>query len=216
MYHSRKNSTGGITLIETVVSIALLSFAVAGPMTLAAHSIKASSAAKNELIATHLAEEGLEVVRNLRDNSSAEDNGDRDGPIDGFVWVKAILGNCKWEPGCAIDITQHVPNGTSNVWSLNAPGRYNAVIPCPGSCADESVVYFNPDTGLYRQSENILGSPWVRTQFTRTIFMTGTDDPNAPERQAHVTAVVTYPGYGGIRRTIRVTQDIYNWFPYLP
>ena len=63
MYHSRKNSTGGITLIETVVSIALLSFAVAGPMTLAAHSIKASSAAKNELIAVPRRTTAIETVR---------------------------------------------------------------------------------------------------------------------------------------------------------
>ncbi|MDO8520573.1 MAG: type II secretion system protein [bacterium] len=215
MSHPRKKK-GGFTLVETIVSLALLSFAVAGPMTLAAHSIKASGAAKNELIATHLAEEGLEVVRNLRDNSSAEDNGDRDGLGEGFVWMQNIFGNCKFAWGCAIDITQHVPSGTNGVWSLTPPNRYNAIILCPGNCAAESVVYFNPGTGLYRQSENALGSPWVRTQFTRTIFMTGIDDPNEPERQVRVTAVVTYAGYGGIIRTIRVTQDVYNWFPYLP
>lgn len=202
-YHNHKKK--GFTLIETIVSLAVLSLSVAGPMTLAAHSIKASGAAKNELIATHLVEEGLEVVRNIRDNKSAEDTSDRVGPVNGYIWMQGIYDNCKTAPGCVIDITQHA---SPNVWN-NA----TAIIPCPADCSTRAIIYRNPSTSLYRQSASALGSPWLNTQFTRTILMTGIDDPVTPERQVRVTVTVTYPGYGSIIRTMRVTQDVYNWFP---
>ena len=209
---SSPHTIKGITLIETIVSIALLSIAVVGPMTLAAHSIKVSGAARNELIATHLAEEGIEAIHNMRDNNSAEDNTDRRGSINGYRWMTDVFDNCSSANGCIVDVTAHA---AINVWAAPPPPR--AITSCPVNCSVRSIVYLNPVTGLYRQAGGTLGSsPWVRTPFRRTIFMVGVDHPVTPERQVRVTAVVTYPGYGGKTRQIRISQDIYNWFPYLP
>ena len=201
-----RNNIKGITLIETLVSLSLLSFAIAGPMTLAAHSIKVSGAVRNELIATHFAEEGLEVVHNLRDNLSADDASGIGTDWMGTALAK-LFENCDTAFGCVIDITKH--SGT-NVWDYAA-----VIIECAaGSCPSD--IYINPLTGFYRQSGSAPVSPWARTGFKRTILMTGADNAANPRRQVRVTATVTYPGYGGIPRTIRVTQDVYNWFPQLP
>ena len=44
----------GITLIELIVAVSVLSFALAGPMTLAASSLRATQDARNELIRDRL------------------------------------------------------------------------------------------------------------------------------------------------------------------
>ena len=202
----RSTYRAGITLIELIVSVALLSVAITGPMMLAAHSIKASGAARNEMIATHLAEEGLEFVHSMRDNLSAEDNTDREGIINGIRWMQEVFSKCP-AGGCIVDVTKHA---ASNVWN-NA----TAVISCPANCSAMSIVYLNPETGLYRQSASALGSPWVATFFKRIIYMTGIDDPASPQREVRVTVNVTYPSYGGTTRTISISESFLNWFPYL-
>src|SRR3989338_8054755 len=86
-FHDMKKNahTTGFTLIESIVAISVLTLAVAGPLTLAAHSLKASRDARAEFIATHLAEEALEVVHNIRTNNSANDN-----TADRSEWMRGI------------------------------------------------------------------------------------------------------------------------------
>lgn len=195
----------GITLIESIVSISLLCFAVAGPMTLAAHSIKASGAARSEMIATHLAEEGLEVVHSMRDNASADDN-----TAPKTAWMTSVFANCDITYGCVVDPTSH---SASNVWNTVAPLPLQE---CASACGNASIVYVNPATGLYRQQlSGPLGAPFVATPFRRTVTLVGVDNVATPVRQVRVTSVVTYPGYGGKTQTISLSEDLYNWFPYL-
>lgn len=52
----------GFTLIETLVSITILTLAITGPMTIAARSIQATRYAKDSLIATFLAQDALEFM----------------------------------------------------------------------------------------------------------------------------------------------------------
>ncbi|MBU6415028.1 hypothetical protein KGQ34_02185 [Patescibacteria group bacterium] len=56
-------------MIETVVALALLSMALAGPVTLATRSIFNTRFSKNKLTAAHLAAEGIEIVRQKRDSN---------------------------------------------------------------------------------------------------------------------------------------------------
>jgi Tfp pilus assembly protein PilV len=205
MRESRTHLQSGVTLVESIVSIAILSFAVAGPMTLAAHSIKASGAARAEMIATHLAEEGLEIVHSMRDNASADDNS-----AGKTAWMTNVFTTCDSTFGCVVDPTSH---STSNVWNTTAPLPLQE---CGGECGNASIVYVNPSTGLYRQQfSGTLGAPFVATPFRRTVFLKGIDNPATPVRQVRVTSVVTYPGYGGTTQTISISEDLYNWFPYL-
>lgn len=194
----------GITLIEAVVSVAILSVALAGPLSLAAHSLKASGAAREEMIATHLAEEGLEVVHSLRDNTSADD-----ATAAKTSWMQGVFANCAIGASCVVDVTEH---SALNVWNSNA------LVSCPGGgCGSMSKVYLNPATGLYRQFNSVSspGSPWTVTAFDRTVTVTGVDDALNPQREVNVVSTVTYPGYGGMPRSISISEHLYNWFPYL-
>lgn len=61
----------GFTLIETLVAIAVLMIAIAGPLTVANKAYRAALDAKNATIATNLATEGMEYLNNLKDNGNS-------------------------------------------------------------------------------------------------------------------------------------------------
>lgn len=205
--YNRQSTTQGMTLIEAVVSISILVTALTGPMVLASQSLKASRDARAELVATHLAEEAIEVVSSMRENNSADDTtATRD------KWMvrppgQNIINLCNMGDGCVVDVTDHTGGG---VWGQDA------LIACPaGNCSTRSQVYYYPDTGLYRQFKSALTSPWVITPYRRTVKIVGVDNGINSVRQVRVISTVTYPSYGGNIHTITLHEDLYNWFPKL-
>lgn len=64
------NFQKGFTLVEALVSIALIMIAVLGPLTLTFNAINTIRENKNRVIASYLAEEIVEDFRNYRDNFS--------------------------------------------------------------------------------------------------------------------------------------------------
>lgn len=67
MYNFQRED--GFTLLETIVALAVILAAVVGPITLITRGIFNFSFAKNKLIANNLAQEGLELMRLVRDNN---------------------------------------------------------------------------------------------------------------------------------------------------
>src|SRR6202042_2338797 len=63
----RRKLDTGFTLIETMVAIALLMLALIAPMSLAAQSLTAAYFARDQITAFYLAQEGIEIVRSVRD-----------------------------------------------------------------------------------------------------------------------------------------------------
>lgn len=187
----------GFTLIETIVAVAILITAITGPMVLAAASLRATRDARNELIATHLAEESIEVIHNIRDNNVTN--------YPSGSWLTGILPGCDGA-GCVVDVTAQ---DATLVWLPSA------IVPCVPDCTTVSPVYYNPNTGLYRQSSSALTSPWVITPFRRSVSVVGVDNPVVPLRQVRIFSTVTFPGFGGTLKTIAVNDDLYNWFPPL-
>lgn len=186
----------GFTLIETIVAIAFMTVAITGPIVLAGNSIRASRNAVAELTATHLAEEGLEVFHNIRDNNSADD-------IDAnhTNW-DTILTTCGGQ--CIVDITAH--NG-AQMWVGGANGAVS-----PALNADKLQLYQNMNTGVYVQRTNGMnGNPWVPSPYARNCSVTSV----VAGKQMRVICTVTYTGYGGVARSVTLTQDLYNWFPHL-
>ena len=62
----------GFTLIETLVAITLLTISVVAPMTLVARSLTTAYYSRDQITAFHLAQEGIEAVRHLRDHNILE------------------------------------------------------------------------------------------------------------------------------------------------
>ncbi len=57
----------GFSLLEVIIAIYIITVALVGIMTLLSQTTSSAAASYSKLIAVHLAQEGIEVVRNIRD-----------------------------------------------------------------------------------------------------------------------------------------------------
>jgi len=72
MMHIRLKFENGQTLIETIVAIGLLTTGIIGGLSLAIYAEGSSDVVLNQIVATNLAREGVEIVRNMRDTEWLE------------------------------------------------------------------------------------------------------------------------------------------------
>ncbi len=78
-----KTSRAGFTLVETIVAVGVISVGFVGTLVILSRSSSQADILKDRIIAAHLAEEGIEVVRNIRDSNWLEpSSGWRDGLAD--------------------------------------------------------------------------------------------------------------------------------------
>ena len=69
---TQKKIAGGFTLLEAIVSIFLLTVGIVGISSLISQTISSSSKESSRLTVAYLAQEGVELVRNIRDNNWLE------------------------------------------------------------------------------------------------------------------------------------------------
>lgn len=102
--------------METLVAITVLIVAIVGPLYAVHKSITASYAARDKLIATALAQEGLEYVRSVRDNNY----------LAGRMWT-TTLGTC-FNYTCYVDqgrnIITRCPGNSCNPLSISNANLY--------------------------------------------------------------------------------------------
>jgi prepilin-type N-terminal cleavage/methylation domain-containing protein len=65
--HSKNNK--GFTIIETLVAVAILMIAIAGPLTIAQKGLLAAVYARDQVIASFLAQDAMETIKNVRDSN---------------------------------------------------------------------------------------------------------------------------------------------------
>jgi len=69
-FFKQKNKTNnGFSLVETLVAISIFSLSILGLMSVLASGISNTNYAKQKIVASYLAQEGIEYVRNMRDNA---------------------------------------------------------------------------------------------------------------------------------------------------
>lgn len=117
----------GFTLVETLVAIAIFATAITGLIVISGRGINDNVFVKNKLTASYLAQEGIEIVRMIRDNAALNN------PSSDY-WAD-FLAN--------IDVC-YSPDGTDVCW-------VDAMGPSIGQC-DNGVcpnVGYDQDTGVY-------------------------------------------------------------------
>ena len=136
----------GFTLIETMVAITILSFAMAGPLFTASRAIIAAETARDQLTASYLAHEGIEYVRVTRDNLYLATYHSDSGDVSGTAWVEFLAFfvqcNAALDKVCTLD-----PRGIPAIQTCSI-----------GSCAPLHLV-----DGVYQQREDGVPAPFTRT-----------------------------------------------------
>ncbi|KND50366.1 MAG: putative Type IV pilus pilin [Parcubacteria bacterium C7867-007] len=125
----------GFTLVETLVAIAILTISIAGPYYSIYKAVQTTYIARDKLIATSLAQEGAEYVRNVRDSNFLYNIANISSPVN---WMYTLTPCRGVGVKCTIDVTGFEPPTvcastcaplnltTSNLYSYNTgtPTRY--------------------------------------------------------------------------------------------
>jgi len=179
----------GFTLIETLVAIAILMIAVAGPLVIASKGLYAALYAKDQSTATFLASEGLEILRNIKDDSMYED-------VDPQTGFNAVFGSGGLFAPCT-------SNAQCGVWMEGSGGTHQRVALCTNINAclmyqkssgnSHSYGYFNTTSA---------GSVYTPTLFTRSFYIT-----QMKSDEYQVTVVVKW-NEGKVANAVTMTTEM--------
>lgn len=134
------NRARAFTLVETMVAISILLVAITGPLYAVMQAVQAAYIARDQLIASSLAQEGVEYVRHIRDDNFLYNLANPSTPVS---WLNG-LSNCRASNTCTVDPTGNTP-----------------ITLCSGACT----ALYTSATGLYTQA----ASGNTLTRFTRSV-----------------------------------------------
>jgi type II secretory pathway pseudopilin PulG len=173
--HLPLSTDSGFTIVETLVAITILMIAIAGPLTIAEKALSAAIYARDHLMASYLAQDAMESIKNIVDTNEITIHGGNnsqsidwlDASNDGFT----ELSYCSSTSGCEIDTINN---------SINQPT-------CPSTNAS-----FCPPLNLsssgYVQDTTKPVTPFTRYFYVKSFTLAG--GGNA----ANVVVTVTWPG----------------------
>lgn len=179
---SHKNQKG-FTLVETLVSLAIFTSAVVGMIVITSQGINDTVYAKNKLVATALSQEGIEIVRNVRDSALLTNA--TDGWNDFLSAVTPCMsGMCDisplYEDLGSLDITQ---------------------------CPTQDDCRLKRDTTLGDPGYYMNQGSGDETPFSRTIQINGIDSDSVEI----VSTVSWIQGSGGVKQVVS-KEYLTNWF----
>ena len=144
----------GFTLVESMIAVTILTFAVAGPLYTASRALVAAEIARDKLTASYLAQEGVEYVRAMRDNEYLTAYQAGGGAISSTAWNNFLNGSnaasitkCR-AMTCTLDTYPTVIMGTGSGLSLQ-------------TCSGSSCTPLYLANGIYTQQSTLTGA--VRT-----------------------------------------------------
>jgi prepilin-type N-terminal cleavage/methylation domain-containing protein len=125
----------GFTLVETLIAIAVLMISIAGPLVVASKGLNSALFARDQMVASLLAQETLELVKNIRDNNVGGET-----PQD---WLTTIDSCTSQTSACDIS-------------------AYNLQVQSCNADNGECVLYYSEDEGYNSDS---LGSQSIFTRY---------------------------------------------------
>lgn len=102
----------GFTLVETLIAISVVGVVITAAWQLTTSSVKIGHGSMKQFMALHSAEEGLEVIRNMRDSNWLRNASWRNGLADG---VYTISGNAAWTLQSVAGVDAPEVNGLKRV-----------------------------------------------------------------------------------------------------
>lgn len=164
--NTKNKNNRGFTLIETLVAISVLIVAVVVPLRIVSQSVKSATYNRERLTAVYIAQEGLELMHQKRDNDALSTYTDKWG------WVATSTNaGCGNPSGCSIEPTD---------------GSYQTCLstsPCK--------IYFDDNVGNIIYTHDTGASV---TPFHRSIRVFSYTNPNSVKVTSVVTWRSSYLG----------------------
>ncbi len=119
----------GFTLVETLVSLVILTVAMIPVLNLSTAAARANSALEDNLVATGLAQEGVEVIRAIRDTNWFNNRSFDTGLSDGIVG-HTTTANIEWNSTAlgAYLITPLNLNNGRYTYSGGTPSKFSRTV----------------------------------------------------------------------------------------
>lgn len=192
---TEKKNTGrerGFTIVEVLISLTIFSIAIAGVITVAAQGGLNVNASKMSVTATYLADEGVELMRAMRDTAVLGAGAGAESA--GWAAFTSSFGAtaCTAASPCDID-----PTGSSSPF----PSVSNVV-----SCASGGYcpLYVTTAGGAYTD----LSVGAALSPYSRQIVVT---PMGSGGNEVRVTVKVKYL-LGTVPETITASEDLFNWY----
>src|SRR3989344_271773 len=190
----------GFTLLETVVALAVILAAVVGSVSLITRGLFTFSFSKNKVIASNLAQEGLEIVRLVRENNVACDT--QNGPAT-WQWNRDPEGGILTRVRAGVDMESFttISCGTA---IISTP---RLSVSCSGPLLYENDPLLD-NYGMYGYRSGI------QTAFSRCIDITSPPDAHDSDipasAQMDVISTVTW-NERGVERRVVLRERLYDW-----
>ncbi len=178
----------GFTLVETMVAVTVLAIALTGPFAAVENALSASYVARDELIASSLAQEGMEYIRSIRDNNYLNSASNRTW-LSGISTLSCYMSATSY---CTVDPTVGDVNIT------------------PSAIAGYSQLSFVPPlsisaSGIYNQAS--VGTP---TRFTRSVQFRQVAVTNGQPSEIQVTVRVSWTS-AHQTYSVTVVDNLQDW-----
>ncbi len=112
----------GFTLLEMLFAVIIFSFALVSLMTIAGKGVIATASARDQLVAQFLAEESLEVARNIRDSNYVNGN---DSWVNGLTQcIDVAVCDIEYTLGAKPQLTACSSGGCNGRILYNNQGQY--------------------------------------------------------------------------------------------
>ncbi len=200
--HSERKARKGFTLIESLIAIAIITISIAGPLWAAGQSMRAAEIAQDQLVASSLAQEGVEYVRAVRDNEylAAYKADITTGNTSADAWnhfLQDVQYCTTAKGGCEMNLGD---------WDNPYPSSTGQpLLPCSqggASCASPLKLRMSGTEGIYNRTQ---GSA---TLFTRVITVDSVGTTQVPVEQ--VIAMVSWTTHGTTYH-VSTTDDLTPW-----
>lgn len=169
----------GFTLVETLVAITVVVTAMVGPLYAVQQSLNASRTAREQLIASSLAQEGVEYVRGIRDSNYLYVLRTRSTT---HSWLFGLDGTCSSGTGtcpvncitaaCVIDPTQNTVSRSVGPLYLSTTNLYTQVAVVPTPTKYTRTVLLTPVTGSVTEMTLTVVVTWTTKNQTRNVTIT--------------------------------------------
>jgi len=182
----------GFTLVETLVAISIFTVSLLGMMSVLGSSIANTSYAKQKMLATYLAQEGIEYVRNMRDTYILYP---ANGGWSGGNSFQSKLISCK-------DGNNNACGVNSSVLTTNS----QFIIQCGSGTQCNLNVNTNGSYSINHSSGTDSG-------FVRKVWMTGADGLStvtSADEEVKIFSNVSWTQRSG-NYSITFSENLFNW-----
>jgi len=187
-------AAAGFTLVEVLIALAIFSIAITGVITVAAQGGTNISVARDKITATYLADEGIELMRAMRD-TAVVDAGVGFEDIGWAAFTSSSYASLCTVSSCDIDSTDY--SGSS---SIPFPNSSNVIgcAPTGGFCP----LKYNPTSGYY----SAVAPAGLPSLFSRAIIISVISAD-----EVKVTSTVHWKE-GTVVQSVTQSENLYNWY----